>query len=65
MSFLIAHDVGKEICEKLGIPFDLVRSITIKIEPDEGVVIEIIKYVTQEELNEIVTILKKYKLEEI
>jgi len=55
-------NIGKEICEALGLDPSMVIDIDLRIHADEPVYIDIHGYASKEQLAKGITCLKKYKL---
>lgn len=64
MSYIISANIGLEICKALKIDTELVSSVTIKIEPDDIVRVEVVQYVPDDELQGLKEVLRKYHWEE-
>lgn len=57
------RDLGKEICEAIGIEPNLVRSISITASVDEVAIVTIERLVSAEAAQSLVELFKKYQYE--
>ena len=62
MAKLEANDITSEVLKIFGLENQMVKRITINIEVDEVVTMNIVRYVMEEELGELMEILDKYHL---
>ena len=62
MAKLIAHDITSEVLRIFGLENQMIKKITINIEVDEVVTMNIVRYVMEEELGELMEVLDKYHL---
>lgn len=64
MTFVEGWKAGKEILERLGLPKENVKDITLRCTPAETVTLTVTRFVTQEEVGDIITVLEQYDLHE-
>lgn len=65
MAAISGIDIGKEICEALGIPIKGIKNIDIHIPADDAVTVGITKYVSPESMKKITEVIKHYQLHEV
>jgi hypothetical protein len=58
------YDVGKDICDALGLDPDMVRSVTIKFEVPSLVIAEVEQFIDKEQSEKLMKVLNAYKWEE-
>ena len=64
MTFVPGWKAGKEILERLGLPQENVKDITLRCTPAETVTLTVTRLVTQEETGNIIEVLEQYELHE-
>ena len=62
MATIPTTEIGREVCEALGVPTENVKSISFRVQLGNIVMAEIERYVTSDEFDKTVKILEKYKL---
>ncbi len=62
MKRLFARTVGSEICGALGLDPLRVKSLTLDFQPDEVVISVVRLYVTEDQIDPISQVLRKYTL---
>ena len=62
MAHTVAHDISGEIVKIFGLENQMVKKITINIEVNEVVTMNVTRYVREEELVELMEVLDKYHL---
>ena len=62
MAHTVAHDISGEIVKIFGLENQMVKKITINIEVDEVVTMNLVRYVREEELGEFIEVFDKYHL---
>ena len=63
MAIKNSKNVGLEICKALNAAEKKVRSITIKIQPDDVVRIDTVEFMTNKQFDELIEVIKHYHLE--
>ena len=58
-------DVGRDVCEALGIEVEHTHSITIKIQPDDIVRIDVEQNMTNDQYNNLIKLVKHYAVVEL
>jgi hypothetical protein len=62
MATLMGHDIGQEVLDALGLKDKYIKSIVIRIETDEAVLIETRGYASMDQVNAIADIVRRYNL---
>jgi hypothetical protein len=62
MATVMAHDIGVELIQILGLQDKFVGSITIHIDPNAVVTMDVVHFMTSKQGEDILTMMKKYYL---